>query len=144
SLCRHSRHADRRSHAGAGADGSCAAPSRAVRRREDGYPQAALRAGSPTIIPFVSPFPGFRQSLNFALFFFGYYGFIGVFSPYASLYFTHKGLSAAEVGVLLSLAQAVRIFGPGMWGWLGDYRQQRVALLRLAGTAAVLSFLGIF
>lgn len=85
-----------------------------------------------------------RQSFNFALFFFGYYGFIGVFSPYASLYFAHQGLTPAEVGVLLSLAQVVRIFGPGMWGWIADHRQQRVALLRFAGAAAVLAFTGIF
>jgi len=83
------------------------------------------------------------QSRNFALFFFGYYGFIGVFSPYASLYFVARGMSATQVGVLLSLAQAVRIFGPGMWGWIADHRQERAALLRFAGAAALLSFCGI-
>ncbi len=37
------------------------------------------------------------QSLNFALFFFAYYGYVGVFSPYASLYFADKGISPITV-----------------------------------------------
>ena len=45
SLRRHSRDADRRSDAGAGADGSCAAPSRAERRRRVATPRM-LRGAS--------------------------------------------------------------------------------------------------
>jgi PPP family 3-phenylpropionic acid transporter len=76
--------------------------------------------------------------LSFALFFFAYYGYVGVFSPYGSLYFAGIGMSAAQIGVLMSLAQVMRIFGPNLWGWIADYRQQRVMVLRLtAGAAAV-------
>ena len=49
------------------------------------------------------------QSMNFALFFFAYYGYVGVFSPYASLYFADRGLSAVQIGVLMSLMQVMRI-----------------------------------
>ena len=46
-----------------------------------------------------------EQSLNFALFLFAYYGYVGVFSPYASLYFAEHGLSVVQIGVLMSLLQ---------------------------------------
>lgn len=84
------------------------------------------------------------QSLNFALFFFAYYGYVGVFSPYASLYFADKGIGAAQIGVLMSLMQVMRIFGPNLWGWVADHSRQRVLVLRLTSMAAALVFCAIF
>ena len=84
------------------------------------------------------------QSFSFALFFFAYYGYVGVFSPYGSLYFAGIGMSAAQIGVLMSLTQVMRIFGPNLWGWIADYRQQRVMVLRVTAAAAALSFCGLF
>lgn len=85
-----------------------------------------------------------RQSLYFASFFFAYYGYIGLLSPYASLYFADKGMSAAQIGVLMSLMQVMRIFGPNLWGWVADRYQQRVAVLRLTALAAAVAFCGMF
>jgi PPP family 3-phenylpropionic acid transporter len=85
-----------------------------------------------------------KQSFNFALFFFAYYGFIGVFSPYASLYFSDKGMTAAQIGVLMSLIQVMRIFGPNLWGWVADHSQRRVLVLRITALAALTAFLGMF
>lgn len=85
-----------------------------------------------------------RQSLHFALFFFAYYGFIGVFTPYASLFFSEKGMSVAQIGVLMSLMQVMRIFGPNLWGWVADRSQKRVLVLRATALAAALSFGGMF
>lgn len=89
-----------------------------------------------------SPWP--KQSFSFALFFFAYYGYVGVFSPYASLYFADKGMTAAQIGVLMSLMQVMRIFGPNLWGWVADRHQQRVTVLRITAAAAVAAFIGIF
>jgi PPP family 3-phenylpropionic acid transporter len=85
-----------------------------------------------------------KQSISFALFFFAYYGYIGVFSPYASLYFSDKGMTAAEIGILMSLMQVMRIFGPNLWGWVADRQQQRVRVLRITALAASAAFCGIF
>ena len=85
-----------------------------------------------------------EQSLNFALFFFAYYGYIGVFSPYASLYFADRGISAAQIGVLMSMMQVMRIFGPNLWGWVADHTRRRVMVLRLTSAAAALVFCGMF
>src|ERR1700704_1080453 len=85
-----------------------------------------------------------KHSLSFAFFFFGYYGFVGIFSPYASLYFADKGMTAAQIGVLMSLIQVMRIFGPNLWGWVADRSQKRVLVLRITALAALAAFSGMF
>lgn len=85
-----------------------------------------------------------KQSFSFAFFFFAYYGFVGIFSPYASLYFADKGMTAAQIGVLMSLMQVMRIFGPNLWGWVADRSQRRVMVLRITAMAALAAFSGMF
>jgi PPP family 3-phenylpropionic acid transporter len=85
-----------------------------------------------------------KQSSSYALFFFAYYGYVGIFSPYASLYFADKGMTAAEIGVLMSLMQVMRIFGPNLWGWVADHSQRRVAVLRMTAMASLAAFCGMF
>jgi MFS transporter, PPP family, 3-phenylpropionic acid transporter len=65
-----------------------------------------------------------------------YFAFVGLFSPYLSLWFDSRGLSIAEIAVLLTLPQVLRIVAPPFWGWLADRGGRRVALLR---TSAVLA-----
>ena len=84
------------------------------------------------------------QAFNFGAFFFGYYGFVGVFAPYVSLYFAGIGMTAVQIGILMSLAQAMRIFGPNLWGWVADATQKRVRVMRFTAIGALLSFTGIF
>lgn len=80
---------------------------------------------------------------SFAVFFFAYYGYIGVFAPYASLYFSGQGMSAAQIGVLMSLIQVLRIFGPNLWGWVADRSGQRARILRLTAWGSMLAFSGL-
>jgi PPP family 3-phenylpropionic acid transporter len=85
-----------------------------------------------------------KQSFNFSLFFFGYYGYIGAFTPYASLFFADKGMDAPQIALLMSLMQVMRIFGPNMWGWFADHTQKRVTVLRFTALSALGLFLGMF
>ena len=85
-----------------------------------------------------------EQAFNFGFFFFAYYGFIGIFSPYASLFFAERGMTAPQIGVLMSIMQVMRIFGPNLWGWVADRTRQRVAVLRLTACAATVMFIGMF
>lgn len=98
----------------------------------------------PHRIPLVQPTSWPRQSFSFALFFFAYYGYVGVFSPYASLFFSDRGMTPAQIGVLMSLMQVMRIFGPNLWGWFADRHHRRVTVLRLTAVAAVAVFCGFF
>ena len=35
-------------------------------------------------------------------------------------------MTVAQIGVLMSLMQVMRIFGPNLWGWVADHTQRRV------------------
>jgi PPP family 3-phenylpropionic acid transporter len=70
-----------------------------------------------------------------------YFAFVGLFSPYLSLWFDSRGLSIGEIAVLLSLPQVLRIVAPPFWGWLADRGGHRVALLRISAVAALVVLL---
>jgi PPP family 3-phenylpropionic acid transporter len=81
--------------------------------------------------------------LRFGLFYLGYYGYVGVISPYVSLFFADRGFSPVQIGVLMACFQLSRIVGPYLWGWLSDVTHTRVKLLRLAAITALLAFLAV-
>lgn len=84
-----------------------------------------------------------RQSSSFALFLFAYYAFAGTLGTYASLFFAERGMSAPQIGILMSLIQVMRIFGPNLWGWVADHTQQRVKVLRMTAVAALIACAGL-
>jgi PPP family 3-phenylpropionic acid transporter len=83
------------------------------------------------------------QAVNFGFFFFCYYGYAALFMPYASLYFAERGMTAAQIGVLMSLMQIMRIFGPNLWGWVADRTGRRVSVLRATALASLVSAFGL-
>lgn len=85
-----------------------------------------------------------KQAFGYALFLFCYYAHTGTFSTYATLFFAGKGMTVAQIGVLMSMIQVLRIVGPNVVGSLADYSQRRVLVLRLAGIAALAGFSGFF
>ena len=84
------------------------------------------------------------QAFNFAFFFFAYYAYLGAFTPYASLYFASKKMDVAEIGILMSMMQVTRIFGPTLWAWVADHTERRVRVLRVTAFAALVAFAGMF
>lgn len=78
--------------------------------------------------------------LPYGLFFFAYYGYVGIFSPFGSLFFAAEGMSASQIGVIMAVVQASRIIGPNWWGMLADRHGQRVRIMRLTAVAALLAF----
>lgn len=73
-------------------------------------------------------------------FYFVYFLLIGAFQPYFPLYLKSLGLSAADIGVLLSTNPLVRVVGPNLWAWLADHRGERVSLTRLSALGSALVF----
>jgi PPP family 3-phenylpropionic acid transporter len=73
--------------------------------------------------------------------FLAYFTYVGLFSPYLSLYLAAIGLTIAQIGVLMAVPQVLRIVGPPFWGWLADRGGSRVLLLRVSSVGAVLSAL---
>jgi len=80
----------------------------------------------------------------FGSFFFLYFAYVGLVSPYASLFFLDHGFNVIEIAVLMSMLQITRIVGPFSWGWLSDYLSNRVGIIRFCACLAVLVFVCIF
>ena len=85
----------------------------------------------------VSPLPAYA-ALSAA-----YFAAVGLFNPYAPLWFQSLGFSTLLIGGIASLQSWTRVFAPYAWGWLGDHRGRRVGLIRLAAAGSVLASLGL-
>lgn len=72
-----------------------------------------------------------------------YFAAIGLFNPYAPLWFQSLGFSTLVIGAIASLQSWTRVVAPYAWSWVGDHGGRRVELIRLATLGAVLSSLGL-
>lgn len=79
-----------------------------------------------------------------ASFYFSYFAFIGVFATYFSLYLSQQGYSPAEIGILMSLLNAVRIVTPNLWAWLSDHTGLHLNIIRVTFAIAILVFSTLF
>lgn len=77
-------------------------------------------------------------------FYFAYFAHVGAFGPYFSLYLASLGFAAAQIGVLLSLGQLMRVVGPNFWGWVADRRGERARIVALTLAAGGACFAGFF
>ena len=80
----------------------------------------------------------------FGSFFFLYFAYVGLVSPYASLFFLDKGFSVIEIAALMSMLQITRIVGPFSWGWLSDFLSNRIGIIRFCACLASVVFLCIY
>jgi PPP family 3-phenylpropionic acid transporter len=77
-------------------------------------------------------------------YYFFYFAFVGAFSPYFGLYLSSIGFTAADIAIVMSLMQVMRILAPGLWGWLADRIGARTPIIRAAGAASLGGFLIFF
>jgi len=80
----------------------------------------------------------------FGSFFFLYFAYVGLVSPFASLFFLDRGFSVIEIAALMSMLQITRIIGPFSWGWLSDYLSNRIGIIRFCACLAALVFTTIY
>ncbi len=74
---------------------------------------------------------------------FCYFGAIGLFNPYAPLWFQSLGFSTVAIGAIASLQSGSRIVAPYAWSWAGDHGGRRAELIRLSAAGALLAALGL-
>jgi PPP family 3-phenylpropionic acid transporter len=77
-------------------------------------------------------------------YYFSYFAFVGAFAPYFTLYLQSLHLSAADIAILMSLMQLMRILAPGLWGWLAERSGKRLAIVRLSAAMSLAGFLAFF
>lgn len=75
--------------------------------------------------------------------YFAYFAYVGLFSPYLSLYLAGIGMTIAQIGLLMAVPQVLRIVGPPFWGWLADRGGSGAGLLRISSALACASALAL-
>ncbi|THF62473.1 MFS transporter [Pseudothauera rhizosphaerae] len=73
-------------------------------------------------------------------YYFFYFGFVGAFSPYFTLYLQSLRFSATDIAILMSLMQVMRILAPNLWSWLAEHLGVPVSILRFSAVASLAGF----
>ena len=89
--------------------------------------------------PPVAACPSIRQLAPFAGYYFFYFAFVGVLSPYWGLYLQSLDFSPWQISVLTALSMAARVAAPASCGWLADRRGERRGLIRGLSLLAMLA-----
>ena len=89
------------------------------------------------------PPPSGKAAARFGALAFAYFAAIGLFNPYAPLWFQSLGFSTVVIGAIASLQSWTRVLSPYAWSWSGDHSGRHVELIRLAAAGALLSALGL-
>ncbi|NRB42363.1 MAG: MFS transporter, partial [Pseudomonadales bacterium] len=78
-------------------------------------------------------------------FYFFYFTFLGAWVPFWNLYLERElAFSAQQIGSMTAIMMCSRILGPYLWGWLADFFDRRISVIRWGAFAAGLSFLLVF
>src|SRR5665647_2905597 len=85
-----------------------------------------------------------RHLIPFAALSASYFAHIGFFNPYLPLWLKDMGLGIFAISLLTSIQAATRLFAPYAWGALSDHTGERVKLLRLGASVALLASLGLW
>jgi PPP family 3-phenylpropionic acid transporter len=79
-----------------------------------------------------------------SLFYFVYFGTLGVLLPYWSPYLASLGFSLAEIGKLMAIIMATKMIAPNLWAWIADHSRSSMRLVRLAALLSAIFYLGVF
>lgn len=91
-----------------------------------------------------SPASQRRHLIAFSALSASYFAHIGFFNPYLPLWLKDMGLGVFDISLLLAVQAATRLFAPYAWGALSDRTGERVKLLRLGASVALLGSVGLF
>lgn len=81
-----------------------------------------------------------RSLAPFALFYFSYFAYQGLFGPFWGLYLDSLAYSPWQISLLIALSTLARILAPGFWGWLADRQGRRRPIIIGTSTLAAASF----
>ena len=74
--------------------------------------------------------------------YFFYFGFVGCFMPYFSLYLSSVGLDAWRISVVMAMMPLMRMLAPSFWGVIADRLGHKALLVRNVLAASTLLFSG--
>lgn len=76
--------------------------------------------------------------------YFTYFGVLGIFVPYFGLFLDGRGLSSADIGLLLAIVTASRIIGPSVWALVAERSGKPLWVMRFGAMLACLGWLSSF
>lgn len=76
--------------------------------------------------------------------YFTYFGVLGIFVPYFSLFLDGRGLSSADIGLLLAIVTASRIVGPTVWALAAERSGKPLWIMRIGALLAAIGWLSSF
>jgi PPP family 3-phenylpropionic acid transporter len=85
-----------------------------------------------------------RIGRSLRLYYFFYFGAIGILEPYLTLYFRHLGLSGSEIGILAGIPGLIFALFPFLWTLWADTRHCRRTVFLLNTWATPVAFLLLF
>lgn len=80
----------------------------------------------------------------FSAVWFCYFAAIGLYNPYAPLWFKELGYSTLAIGAIASAQSWTRVVAPYAWGWMGDRTGRRSRGVRWAAGLSVMAALGLW
>jgi PPP family 3-phenylpropionic acid transporter len=84
------------------------------------------------------------HSIPLTLFWFVYFGSLGIFFPYFALYLRENAaLSGTEVGFVLAIAPLIGLFAQPFWGQVADRTGARSRMLAFLTLGTALGYLGL-
>jgi PPP family 3-phenylpropionic acid transporter len=84
------------------------------------------------------------HSIPLTLFWFVYFGSLGIFYPYFALYLRENaGLTGTQVGLILAISPFVGMIAQPLWGQLADRTGARSRTLALLTAGTALGYLGL-
>ena len=84
------------------------------------------------------------HSIPLTCFWFVYFGSLGIFYPYFSLYLRENaGLTGTEVGLILAISPFIGMMAQPFWGHLADRTGARSRILALLTLGTALGYLGL-
>jgi PPP family 3-phenylpropionic acid transporter len=84
------------------------------------------------------------HSIPLTLFWFTYFGSLGIFFPYFSLYLRENaGLSGTQLGIVLAIAPLVGMVAQPLWGQVADRTGARGRILAYLTLGTALAYLGL-
>src|SRR5690606_1048773 len=76
--------------------------------------------------------------------YFTYFGVLGIFVPYFGLFLDGRGLSSADIGLLLAIVTASRIVGPSVWALVAERSGKPLTVMRVGALLAAIGWLSSF
>ncbi|MGZ9144149.1 MAG: MFS transporter, partial [Candidatus Binatia bacterium] len=84
------------------------------------------------------------HSIPLTLFWFAYFGSLGVFYPYFALYLRENaGLTGTQVGMVLAISPLIGMIAQPFWGQVADRTGARTRVLAFLTLGTALGYLGL-